>query len=163
MNFCLSRPRFVVCLVMVMLSSIVAFANSATVDCSGATPGAFSTIQAALNSFPKTGPNDINVLPSTCSEHLLIFGFNDLQIFATPGTVTVIGNVPTGRVMNITNSVNVFFDGVNFNAGHGILINNSSGIFIGDGSMTTSGGLGMQSINSVVDIFNFTIQNSVRS
>ena len=163
MNVCLSRPRFVVCLVMLMLSSSLVFANSATVDCSGATLGAFTTIQAALNSFPKAGPNDVNVLPSTCSEHLLIVGFNDLQIFANPGTVTVIGNVPTGRVMNITNSVNVFVDGVNFNAGRGILIHNSSDIFIGDGSMMTSGGLGMQSLNSVVDIFNFTIQNSVRS
>src|SRR5215471_521401 len=163
MNVCLFRPRFVVCLVMLMLSSSLAFANSATVDCSGATPGAFTTIQAALNSFPKAGPNDVNVLPSTCSEHLLIVGFNDLQIFANPGTVTVIGNVPTGRVMNITNSVNVFVDGVNFNAGRGILIHNSSSIFIGDGSMTTSGGLGMQSVNSVVDIFNFAIQGSERS
>jgi hypothetical protein len=163
MNVCLSRPRFVVCLVMLMLSSGVMFANNATVDCSGATPGAFTTIQAALNSFPKAGPNSISVVPSTCSEHLLIVGFNDLQIFANPGTVTVIGNVPTGRVMNITNSVNVFIDGVNFNAGRGILINNSSDIFLGDGSMQTSGGLGLQTLNSVVDIFNFTIQNSVRS
>ena len=163
MNVCLSCPRFVLCLVMLMLSSGVMFANNATVDCSGATPGAFTTIQAALNSFPKAGPNIISVVPSTCSEHLRINGFNDLQIFANPGTVTVIGDVPTGRVMNITNSVNVFIDGVNFNAGHGIAINNSSDIFLGDGSMQTSGGLGLQTLNSVVDIFNFTIQNSVRS
>src|SRR5262249_674835 len=163
MNVCLSRPRFVVCLVMLMLSSSLVFANNATVDCSGATPGAFTTIQAALDSFPKTGPNFINVLPSTCSEHLLIRGFNDLQIFATPGTVTVIGNVPTGRVMNITNSGNVFFDGVNFNAAHATLINTTSAIFLVPGSLNTSVGLGMHSIICVGDIFPFTIPNSVRS
>jgi hypothetical protein len=148
---------------MLMLSSSLVFANSATVDCSGATPLAFTTIQAALDSFPKAGPNSISVVASTCSEHLRIDGFNNLQIFANPGTVTVIGNIPTGRVMSITNSVNVFIDGVNFNAGHGIFINNSSDIFIGDGSMTTSGAFGMQSINSVVGIFNFTIDGSERS
>jgi len=148
---------------MLMLSSSLVFANNATVDCSGATAGAFTKIQDALNSFPKAGPNNINVLPSNCSERLQIVGFNDLTIFATPGTVNVTASIPTARVMIIADSVNVFIDGVDFNAGRGILINNSSDIFIGDGSMQTSAGLGMQSLNSVVDIFNFTIQNSVRS
>jgi hypothetical protein len=145
------------------MAPTVLFANTATVDCSGATVGAFTKIQDALNSLPKVGPNNLTVLPSNCTERLLIVEFTDLSIFANPGTVTVTGISATARVMDISNSVNVFIDGINFTGGRGIVIDGSSGIFIGDGGMQNSGGLGLTSINSTVDIFNFNIQHSVRS
>lgn len=149
-------------LCLLLLTSGRLFANSATVDCTGATAGAFTKIQDAVNSLPKQGPNDISVL-SNCTEHVLILNYNDLSIFATPGSFTVTSNDPQRRVINITDSTRIVIDGLSFAGGRGLFVNNSHDVFLGDGNISNSGAQGIVSLNSVVDIFNMTIQNSTRS
>ena len=46
--------RFRVSTVLVILIALPALANTVNVDCSGATPGAFTTVAAALASLPST-------------------------------------------------------------------------------------------------------------
>jgi len=145
-----------------LLAPGLLFANSATVDCTGATAGAFTKIQDAVNSLPKQGPNDISVL-SNCTEHVFILNYNDLSIFATPGSFTLTSDNAQRRVVNITDSTKIVIDGLSFAGGRGIIVNNSHDVFLGDGNITNSGLQGIVSLNSVVDIFNMTIQNSVRS
>jgi hypothetical protein len=147
---------------LLLLTPGLLFANSATVDCTGATPGAFTSIQAAVSSLPKQGPNDITVL-SNCTEHVLISNYNDLSIFATPGSFTVTSDNAARRVINITDSTKIVIDGLSFAGGRGLFVNNSQDVFVGDGNITNSGAQGMVSVNSVVDIFNMAIQHSTRS
>ena len=87
-----SGYKFVfICLLAVLLPSSLAFADGATVDCSGATPGAFTTITAALASLPAAGPNSIAVT-GTCHENVVMFGRTDLTIFGNPTATVVPGN-----------------------------------------------------------------------
>lgn len=153
---------FALCLGMLLLSSRVMLASVVTVDCSGATSGAFTSFASAVASLTPTGPNTINVV-SNCTDHIFIVNSTNLSIFGNPGTVTITSDTPTMAVLSIIDSTNVTADGVNFSGGQGIFINNSLDVFVADGAMQNSGGLGVTSLNSVVDIFNFAIQNSVRS
>lgn len=149
-------------LCLLLLAPGLLFANSATVDCTGGTPGAFTSIQAAVFSLPKQGPNDISVL-SNCTEHVLIVNYNDLSIFANPGSFTLTSDNAQRRVVNITDSTRIVIDGLSFASGRGLFVNNCQDVFLGDGNITNSGLQGIISLNSVVDIFNMTIQNSTRS
>ena len=54
-------PKVLLAFLLILLPSSLAFAADAAVDCSGATPGAFTTITAALASLPLAGPNSITV------------------------------------------------------------------------------------------------------
>src|SRR5215469_1793887 len=69
-------------LCLVLLSG-AALAAGAVVDCSGATPGAFTTITAALASLTPAGPNSISVV-GTCQENVVFLGYSDLTIFGNP-------------------------------------------------------------------------------
>jgi len=157
-----SASRLLLGLGLLLLSPGLLFANSATVDCTGGTPGAFNSIQAAVFSLPKQGPNDIAVV-SNCTEHVLIVNYNDLSIFANPGSVTVTSDSATHRVINITDSTRIFIDGLSFTGGRGLFVSNSQDVFLGDGNITNSGLQGLVSVNSMVDVFNMAIQNNTRS
>jgi hypothetical protein len=155
-----SSKVLAVSLIFLAAPSLV-FANSVTVDCVGVAPGTFKTISLALASLTPAGPNDINV---TCnlSDNVLIVGFSNLNIFSVlpPGPFTVTAANPNRRVVNVTNSSNVFVDGINFSGGRGVFINNSNGVQIADGTIQNSSRQGIIALSSVVDIFNLTIQNS---
>src|SRR6516162_844093 len=152
MSFRKSVSRILLGFCLFLLAPSLLFANSATVDCTGLTAGAFTKIQDAINSLPHAGPNNITVLPCNYAEHLFIVTFTDLSISATPGTVTVTLPATAARLLNITDSTKISIDGLNFTGGRGVLVNNSTDVFIADGSITNSGGQGMISLNSVVDV-----------
>ena len=146
----------------VLLHSSLTFAAGATVDCSGATPGAFTTITAALASLPLAGPNSINV-SGNCTENVNIVGRTQLTIAAAPGTANVTAASPNARVLVIVGSQQIFVDGINFSGGRGVLVNNSTDVQLGDGTFENSSLQGINVINSTFDIFNATVQNAVRS
>lgn len=147
---------------LVLLHSSQTFAAGATVDCSGATPGAFTTITAALASLPLAGPNSINV-SGNCTENVNIIGRTQLTIAAAPGTANVTAGNPNARVLLIINSQQIFVDGINFSGGRGILVNNSADVQLADGTFQNSSLQGISIVNSTFDIFNATVQNAVRS
>ncbi|HKF20007.1 MAG TPA: right-handed parallel beta-helix repeat-containing protein [Candidatus Angelobacter sp.] len=161
MKLCTSSKVLAVCLMFLAAPSLI-FAAGATVDCTGATPGAFTSINAAIQSLPPVGPNSINVL-SNCTENVIVNGYSNLTISAVPGSFSVSATDANHRAMVIFDSLNVFVDGLSFSGGRGIFINNSRGVQIGDGTISNSSLQGIIALGSVVDIFNLTIQNSTRS
>lgn len=149
------------CVLALLLSPALAFANDVTADCTGQTPGAFTSISEALVSMPAAGPNSIFVI-GTCTENINIFQYSSLTIFANPGTATIAAANPNRRLLLINDAHTIFIDGINFSGGRGILILNSNDVTIGDASIQNSGLQGINSTNSVVSIFNAAVQNSAR-
>jgi hypothetical protein len=148
-------------LTLLALLSLPAFANSAVVDCSGATPGAFTTIHAALASLPQAGPNFISV-SGTCAENVTMFGRTDLSIVGNPSATVIPGN-PNGRLLAISNSQRVGIQNLTFDGGRGVSILDNSRVDFINITVQNSLSIGMTSIDSLVHIADTTIKNSVRS
>src|SRR5262245_35724143 len=77
------RKRYRWWLLAAMLLAAPAEAATVTVDCTGATPGAFTSINAAINSL--TAPPDVTdwhyvLLRSNCTENVVITGGRRLWI-----------------------------------------------------------------------------------
>jgi hypothetical protein len=154
-------PRISLAFLLILLPSSLAFAAGATVDCSGATPGAFTTITAALASLPLAGPNSITVT-GTCTENVLIFNRTDLFISGNP-TATIQPATPTGRPLFISSSQRISFNLITFNGGRGIFINSSSDISFDSDTVQNGSGIGITSIDSLAHISNSTVSNNARS
>src|ERR1700746_260449 len=91
MKLCASRLRLFAGILMLAIAPAAAYGAGAVVDCSGATPGAFTSINAALSSLPASGPNSISWV-GTCHENVVFIGRSDLTIFGNPTATVVPGN-----------------------------------------------------------------------
>jgi len=157
-----SGYKFVfICLLAVLLPSSLAFADGATVDCTGATPGAFTTITAALASLPAAGPNSIAVT-GTCHENVVMFGRTDLTIFGNPTATVVPGNA-NGHLLSINASQRVGIQNLTFDGGRGAIVNDNSRVDFTSVTIQNSLGIGLTSIDSLVHIADSTIKASTRS
>jgi hypothetical protein len=157
--------RIIVFGLLAALCSVPVFANVVTVDCSGASPGAFSSISTALATLPKQGPNTV-LVSGHCVDNVLIFGFSDLVIQAQ-GTVTITSPKPRLVFFEILGSREVSVSGpIAFDGG-----GTAAGISIAHGSTVSLDGItvensafnGIISSDSVTDLSNSTIQNNARS
>ena len=146
---------------LLLLVSNLAFANSAVVDCSGATPGAFTSIMAALASLPAAGPNSISVT-GTCHENVVMFGRTDLNISGNPTATVVPGNA-NGHLLAIAASQRVGIQNIIFDGGHGAIVNDNSRVDLINVTIQNSLGIGLTSIDSLVHIADSTVKNSTRS
>jgi len=146
---------------LLLLFSHLAFADGAVVDCSGATPGAFTSITAALASLPAAGPNSISVT-GTCHENVVMFGRTDLTIFGNPSATVVPGNV-NGHLLSINASQRIGIQNLTFDGGRGALVNDNSRVDFTSVTIQNSQGIGLTSIDSLVHIADSTIKNSTRS
>src|SRR6478609_1844413 len=162
MTICSSVSKVLfICLLLVLLPSSLAFAAGATVDCTGATPGAFTTITAALASLPAAGPNSISVT-GTCHENVVMFGRTDLTIFGNPTATVVPGNA-NGHLLAIVGSQRVGIQNITFDGGRGAIVNDNSRVDFISVTIQNSLGIGLTSIDSLVHIADRTIKNSTRS
>ncbi|HET8892247.1 MAG TPA: right-handed parallel beta-helix repeat-containing protein [Candidatus Angelobacter sp.] len=162
MKICFSGPKLLfISLLAVLLPASRAFAAGATVDCSGATPGAFTTITAALASLPAAGPNSISVT-GTCHENVVMFGRTDLTIFGNPTATVVPGNA-NGRLLAIFGSQRIGIQNITFDGGRGAIVNDNSRVDLTSVTIQNSLGIGLTSIDSLVHIADSTIKNSTRS
>ena len=143
-----------------LLLSSFAFAASAVVDCSGATPGAFTSIHAALASLPAAGPNFISVT-GTCHENVVMGGRTDLNISGNPSATVVPGN--TGHLLAIDGSQRVGIQNITFDGGRGALVSNNSQVELVNITIQNSLGIGLTTIDSLVHIADSTIKHSTRS
>ncbi len=143
-----------------LLLSSFAFAASAVVDCSGATPGAFTSIHAALASLPAAGPNFISVT-GTCHENVVMGGRTDLNISGNPSATVVPGNA--GHLLAIDGSQRVGIQNITFDGGRGALVSNNSQVELVNITIQNSLGIGLTTIDSLVHIADSTIKNSTRS
>jgi hypothetical protein len=162
MKICSSGPKFLfICLLVLLLPSGLAFAADAVVDCTGATPGAFTTITAALASMPAAGPNSISVT-GTCHENVVMFGRTDLTIFGNPTATVVPGNA-NGHLLAIAASQRVGIQNITFDGGRGAIVNDNSRVDLTNITIQNSLGIGLTSIDSLVHIADSTIKSSTRS
>jgi hypothetical protein len=126
------------CLFLLVLGVLLPTMGRAqlVVDCTGATPGAFPSINAAL---PSAGAGTaIFVLAGPCNESLQLAGWTDLFI----GTYNGYPNVAVNGSINVTDSHGVYFHGLNVTstAGDGINVTQSQALIID--SCTSSGNAG---------------------
>jgi len=106
------------------------------VDCTGATPGAFPSINAAL---PSAGAGTaIFVVAGPCNESLQLAGWTDLFI----GTYNGSPSVAIKGSINVSDSHGVYFHGLNITSatGDGINVTQSQALIID--SCTSSGNAG---------------------
>jgi hypothetical protein len=162
MKICSSGTKVLfICLLAVLLPSSLAFAASATVDCSGATPGAFTSIDDALASLPAAGPNSISVT-GTCHENVVMSGRTDLNISGNPAATVVPGNA-NGHLLAIDASQRVGIQNITFDGGRGAIVSNNSQVELVNITIQNSLGIGLTSIDSLVHIADSTIKHSTRS
>ena len=123
------RKRFLLAAVVLLFPTTVR-AASVTVDCSGVTPGAFTTISAALGTLDNIGPHTITVT-GTCVENVFL-GQRDRLTIQAPGgqTATVSAANRNGPVFNVAGSHNIFLRRLVISGG-------SDGIGVGGGSLVT--------------------------
>jgi hypothetical protein len=159
-----SFPKLLSAFLLILLTSSLSFAqteNSATIDCSGATPGAFTSIQQAISNSPD---HTIFTLSGNCTENLVnIARHTDLSFFAnSPTTIQVTS--PDQQVLIITHSQNITFSGpITMTGGQGVLISGSDGIVLSQVTIQNSGQFGLTSSNSQVQVFNGSITASTRT
>ena len=87
------------------------FAATVAVDCSGGTPGAFTTITAALAALDQQGPHTINVT-GTCTESVSVFRRERLTIQASLTGATIEWSATTQPALGITGSNNIVVRGL---------------------------------------------------
>jgi len=161
MKLCALGLKSLIGILVIGLLPGAAFAAGAVVDCTGATPGAFTTITAALASLPAAGPNSISVV-GTCHENVVFFGRTDLTIFGNPTATVVPGNA-NGHLLAIFSSQRIGIQNITFDGGRGAFINDNSRVDLTNITIQNSGGIGLTSIDSLVHIADSTIKNSTRS
>ena len=154
-------PTLLLSILILLFSSSAALATDAVVDCTGATPGAFTTITAALASLPASGPNSISVT-GICHENVVMFGRTDLTIFGNPTAAVVPGNA-NGHLLSINASQRVGIQNLVFDGGRGAIVNDNSRVDFTSVTIQNSLGIGLTSVDSLVHISDSTVKNSVRS
>src|SRR5437868_3452401 len=146
---------------LLLLFSNLAFADNAVVDCSGATPGAFTSIHEALAALPATGPNSISV-SGTCHENVVMFGRTNLNISGNPTATVVPGNA-NGHLLAIGGSQRVGIQNITFDGGRGAIVSDNSRVDFINVTIQNSLGIGLTTIDSLMHIADSTVKNSTRS
>lgn len=185
-NFILgwTTKLFVLCyLAGSLVFPVRAMAANVTVDCSGQTPGAFTSLQAAIDSLDLIGPHTITVASQPCTENVRITGRQRLTISApngafingargTPMTVSgstgiqliLLGfqNGGSGLTVRRNSEVQVHGCTIQNNAGTGIRVLDNSTVSV-DGRIQGNGGAGIGVNDSTVRITSSLILNNVFS
>jgi hypothetical protein len=149
---------------LLLLSSALSFAqteNSATIDCSGATPGAFTSVQQAILNSPD---HTVFTISGNCSETIVdIQRRNDLSFIAT-GPATIQVTSPDQEVLIITHSQNITFSGtITMTGGQGVLVSDSNGVLFSGVTIQNSGAFGITSSNSQLLFIGGSVTASTRT
>ena len=115
------------------------------VDCTGATPYAYPSINAAL---PNATPGSIILVTGPCTENVSLAGVNALSLGAYYGQTAILNGGIT-----ISNSQNVMLYGLNVTntAGNGISVSNSRGTSINVCTISGNAGMGL-SVSGMSDV-----------
>jgi len=147
-------------------------ANNVTVDCTGGTPGAFTSVQSAIDSLNYVGPHTVTMLNgniANCIENVLIL--NRQRITFQPQTsgfgVTIVSPDPSNVPVRVFGSTGIVFTEVGFgngfnglvvdrgsevqalgctvsgNSNAGIIVRGNSTLRIGSGLIQNNGGTGV--------------------
>jgi len=164
-------------LVLGMFSG-VARAADVTVDCTGATGGAFTSISAALETLDRQGPNTIFLLPGQCVEPVRIIDRERLTIDASPlgnaWAVSPDGSPPivisgshgisliqmgatggnfNGILINRHSEVSILGMTIQNNGGNGVVVRGGSTVLFGDNNISLNGANGVNVVENSVGTF----------
>lgn len=135
-------------------------AFAVTVDCSGATPGAFTSLNSAIAASPD---NSSFLVSGTCNETVSIQNRTNLQFFGNP-TATIQSPDPDLEVMDIVASKSIVFgNGFTFTGGQGILISHSTSVLLQGITAKNSGAFGITSSRSDVSMNQSTVTANTRT
>jgi hypothetical protein len=156
---CRLWPISFICAVLLPVS---AWAANVTVDCSGATPGAFTSLQAAINSLDVVGPHQITLAPQTCQENVQIVNHQRLTITAAPtGALISSAAGATGDVMTVSGSSGITFIQVGFRGGNrGVFIALNSEVAIHGTTIEMNAGAGVRIERNSTVTLDGLIQNN---
>jgi parallel beta helix pectate lyase-like protein len=117
---------------LLVVFPVAAAASNITVDCTGATPGALTSLQAAIDSLGLVGPNQIDVVGGPCTENILIQDRQRLTITASPIGVFILSAVgPDDNVMRILGSTGITLIQLGFsNGANGLVIRRNSEVSV---------------------------------
>ena len=151
-----------VVLFLAVLSPMSAWAADLQVVCPSGAPGAFSSINAALNALDSQGPNSIAVR-GTCTENIFLDRRERLNIFASPDQpATIVAADPTAPVLQTFQSNGVDLGNLVFQGGSaGVIVNQGSDVTMFNCTMQQNAGdgLGVQ-IGATLVIEGGTLQNN---
>jgi len=142
-------PKLLCAFLLLLSASTLSFAqteNSAAIDCSGATPGAFTSVQQAILSSPDH--TNFSIAGNCTEQFVTIQHRNDLSFIAlTPATIQVAS--PSQPVMIITHSENITFAGpITITGGQGVIISDSNGVNLSGTTVQNSTQFGISSNKS---------------
>jgi hypothetical protein len=148
-------------LAAILLIPELAWATDVTVDCTGATPGAFTSIMAALNTLDQQGPHTITV-SGNCTERVRILNRENLTIVASNAGASIISPVDgAGPVVLIRGSRNIVLSTMGIQRGfNGVRIDASSGVSIVACLLANNANHGVVLTSSVLHIEGSTLQNN---
>jgi len=157
-------PQLLRAFLLFLMSSTLGFAqseNTATIDCSGATPGAFTSVAQAIATSPD---HTVFTISGNCTESIVdIQRRNDLSFIATAAT-TIQVTSPDQQVLIITHSQNITFSGpITMTGGQGVLVSNSNGVFLSGVTIQNSGQFGITSSNSQLLFIGGSVTASART
>jgi hypothetical protein len=155
-----STHNSLACLLL-LLSSSLAFAGSATVNCSGVTPGAFTSITQAVASLPIVGPNSV-AISGTCTENVAINGYINLTLIGNP-TATIQASDTTFPTLEIDNAQRVGLANLTIKNGQGVTMSMSTGVTLSSVAIQGSGNFGIITVDSLVHMFNSSVTASTRT
>jgi hypothetical protein len=120
-------------------------AATATVDCTGATPGAFTSINSALLTLDNVGPHAVTVT-GPCTESVNIQQRDRLTIqSAPPNTAVISAPAPGANVLAVGGSHNVTLRGLVLRGGgNGLQITRGSTVTVQGVSLTENTGNGLR-------------------
>jgi hypothetical protein len=161
MRTCLSLSRLMSALLLALICLSSARAADTTVGCPGGTPGAFTSVNAAIASLPATGPNTI-AISGTCTENVIVANVNSLTLFGNP-TATLQPASANGRPLTIVIARGISINNLVLTGGRGVFVNDNSDVTFDTVTIQNSTGIGLTSIDSLAHIINSSVSNNTRS
>lgn len=144
------------------LSPLRASAADLQVVCPSGAPGAYPSINAALNALDSQGPNSIAVR-GTCTENIFLNRRERLAIFASPSQpATIVAADPSAAVLQTFQSNGVDLSNLVFQGGsNGVIVNQGSDVTMFNCTMQQNSGDGLDvQIGATLVIENGTIENN---
>ncbi|HKT49162.1 MAG TPA: right-handed parallel beta-helix repeat-containing protein [Candidatus Angelobacter sp.] len=157
-------PKLLCAFLLLLLTSSLSFGQTFTdvfVDCTGAMPGAFTSLNQAIANSPDN--SDFQVI-GTCTESVgvTIQNRRNLVIVADP-VATIQTTAPGGELILINHSQNIEIDNLTLNGGAGVDILDSSSISLIGNTIENSSFFGINSNNSDVLVVDGSVTGSTRS